>query len=77
MTDENTEPTNDELLDIGALMAQEIQDFIDAAEEAGCSMAGPKELLDEWEKLWRRSKLGWQNVLAAEDHEVPVGISEL
>lgn len=50
-----------ELLDIGERMAQELTDFIDAGEEGGSDMTTARELLDDWEAIWRRTDRYWQN----------------
>lgn len=60
MTAATTTPTNDELLDIGQRMAQELLEFIEAGEEIGHDMTAPRKLLEEWHVLWRRTDRYWQ-----------------
>lgn len=49
----------DEILEIATRMAQELQDIIDDAEDAGCDnpLPGTKALLDEWEAAYREVRL--------------------
>ncbi|MEE9356895.1 hypothetical protein [Candidatus Vondammii sp. HM_W22] len=44
----------DEMLDIACKMAQDIQDYIDAGEEAGSPCTGSSELLKEWETFYKK-----------------------
>ncbi len=52
----NTE-TVTKLEDIACRMAQELQEFVDAAYECspqpGAGIEGTRALLDEWERIWR------------------------
>lgn len=43
-----------EALSTAILMAQELQDFVDCAEEAGDSLPTVRELIDEWETAYKR-----------------------
>lgn len=47
----------DELVDIGCRMAQELQDVLSEAEMAGCEDPFPhmKELINDWEAVYARS----------------------
>ncbi len=44
-------PSNDELLDIGERLAQELQDFFDEASEAGSPFKSVEELLNDWNEI--------------------------
>lgn len=63
--------SKDELIDIGIKMAQTIQDVIDDTEEAGCDNPFPdfKELLKDWDEIYKRSGDGWQQQLADTTNE--------
>lgn len=52
-------PSSDELLDIGERLAQELQDFVDEASEAGSPLKSGEELLNDWNDVWRRSDRYW------------------
>ncbi|MEJ1496364.1 MAG: hypothetical protein RPU13_07720 [Candidatus Sedimenticola sp. (ex Thyasira tokunagai)] len=45
---------HDEAIDIACKMAQDIQDYIDAGEEAGSPCTGSIELLNEWEAFYKK-----------------------
>ncbi len=57
--------TQEEFIDIGSRMAQELQDFITDAEKAGCKnpLPGTKSLIDEWENIYSRAN-NWQQDIA-------------
>lgn len=42
---------------VSVSMGQEIQDFIDAGEESGSDMKAPKELLAEWNDLYKSARV--------------------
>ena len=49
--------TNEKLhqaLNTACQMAQELQDFVDAAEEAGDSLPSVRELIAQWEHEWQQ-----------------------
>lgn len=58
-----------ELLDVACLMAQDIQEYIDAGEESGSDMSSSKELLDDFNKLYSQSNKAWKNMLHEENAE--------
>lgn len=64
MPDENItlEYNLDNLRDIADRMAQELQDFVDEAEQAGSSLPGVKSLVDEYNEFVRQTS--WQKKLA-------------
>jgi hypothetical protein len=66
------EVTINDLVHIGCKMAQELQDYIDAAEESGSDAAATKALLDEWEDIYNRSGLSWKNLAPSDDDEPTV-----
>lgn len=43
-----------EVLDIAARMSQELQEFVDVGEESGSEMRATKDLLEEWNEVYRR-----------------------
>lgn len=57
--------TQEELLDIGSRMAQELQEFIDDAENDGNKnpLPGVKQLVDEWEEIYSRANGTWQKLM--------------
>ena len=61
----SSEITQDEFIDIGSRMAQELQDCIADAEAAGCEnpFPGMKELIDEWEAIYARANT-WKSDIA-------------
>ena len=61
--------TNDELLDIGRRMAEELQGLVDDAQEAGSDLPSVRVLLEEWEAVWRRTPFHWLNAMADETTE--------
>jgi hypothetical protein len=65
MKDVGVEPM--ELLEIGTRMAQELQELIDDGVEAGCEMLVTKALLADWEEIYGRSTMSWQNQILALD----------
>lgn len=70
--------TESELIDIGSRIAQELQEFIDEAEQAGCSdpLPGTKALIDEWEDIYNRTD-NWRDVLQKQEGKVDCGIAAL
>lgn len=52
--------TYEELLDISLRLAKELTEFVEAGEESGSDMAGPRALLNDFKKLWRRTHRYWQ-----------------
>jgi len=58
-------PVNqDDLVEIAERMSQELQEFIDAADEAGSPLEGTKALLDEWNEAFARfNSQTWQGAL--------------
>ena len=56
-------------LEVGTRMAQELQEFIDAGEEAGCSMAATQALLDDWEAAYKRACQPRENLPVEFDDE--------
>ena len=54
--------TEQEFIEIGTKMAQELQDCIADAEYAGCvnPFAYMKEIIDEWEAIYQRCDT-WKN----------------
>lgn len=71
------EATKDELIDIASRMAQELQDFIDEAEQSGCEnpFPGTRTLIDEWEAIYKRTHLCWQQKILNDD--APSGLLNL
>ena len=57
--------TESELIDIASRMAQELQDFIDEAVDAGCEnpFPGTAALIEEWETAYRRTQFYAQSAL--------------
>ena len=49
--------TYDELFDMTVRMADELQDYINAAEDAGSEVPSTQELMDEWDALYKRTPL--------------------
>lgn len=43
----------DDLLESGAAIAQDLQDFVDEGERSGCNMTASKQMIDEWEKAYK------------------------
>lgn len=58
-----------ELLDMACLMAQDIQEYIDAGEESGSDMSSSKELLEDFNKLYSKTNRAWQNSLAKKEEK--------
>jgi hypothetical protein len=67
-----SEPTFDELLNIAERMAQDLQEYRDAAEKAGNPDSATDELLEEFHALWRRTNRNWQGDL--DGVELPEGL---
>lgn len=67
MTDNNSKPTQDDFIDLGSRMAQELQDFVGEAEAAGGEnpLPGVTELINEWDALVQRAD-PWQQAIAAD-----------
>jgi len=67
-------PVNqDDLVEIAERMSQELQDFVDAANEAGSPLEGTKALLDEWNEAFARfNALTWQSSI----RDIPVSDEE-
>lgn len=42
-----------QIIEMATRMAQELQDFIADAEQAGSSLPGTQALVDEWEELYK------------------------
>ena len=65
--------TEDEFIDIASRMAQELQEFIDDAEQAGCKNPLPntKELINEWENIYQRTAF-YQQTRNLNDEEKPL-----
>lgn len=53
-TDSNVPVDAYEIVDIASRMAQELQDYADAAVAAGSAIAATQALVDEWESLYQR-----------------------
>lgn len=56
-----SEVTEEEFIDIGSRMAQELQELVDDAIKSSGeedSLPGVRELIDEWEAVYKRSGLG-------------------
>ena len=70
--------TEDEFIDIGNRMAQELQDVIADAETAGCSnpFPGMKELINEWEEIYSRT-LTWQKTINDDDNDCGIAALSL
>ena len=73
-------PTYDELLYIAQAMAEDLQDYLDDAAEAGSD--GPatrvtRGLLAEWEALYRRSPIYWVNTMAQSEEGEQTRLEEL
>ena len=62
--------TQEEIIEIAAKMAQELQDIIGDAEKAGCQnpLPGVKALIDEWEDVFSRTQGSWMKKLAHTDN---------
>ena len=69
--------TEDEFIDIGSRMAQELQDFVDEAETASGdenSLSCVRELIDEWEAVYKRTGLGWQSAVVNDESIETTGL---
>lgn len=61
MEQDHLDITFEELLDIACRMSQDIQDYVDEGEKAGSAMTGSKELLEEFNVIYRRTNQHWMN----------------
>lgn len=67
--------TAHDFLDIGARMAQDLQEYIDEAENAGCKnpFPGTAALIDEWEKLHKKSNQSMAQIADRKrQHDEPI-----
>jgi len=67
--------TAHDFLDIGARMAQDLQEYIDEAENAGCKnpFPGTSELIEEWEQLHKKSNQSLSKIAARKrQHDDPM-----
>lgn len=51
----------DELLEIACRMSQELQELIDDAQEAGSDLPATRELLEDWNEVYKNTPLYWQS----------------
>ena len=56
---------NDELIEIALAMHQDLQEYVDAGEEAGSDMTATKGLLAEWDKAYQKTER-WQDILSCD-----------
>ena len=65
MTDNNSKPTQDDFIDLGSRMSQELQEFVDEAAAAGSEnpLPGVTDLINEWDALVQRAD-PWQTAVA-------------
>lgn len=66
MAETNNDLTFNELFEMCVRMADDLQDYANAAEEAGDSAPATQQILDEWQQLYQRSPFYWQAVIADE-----------
>jgi hypothetical protein len=66
-----SEVTKDDLIQIATKMAQELQDIISDAENAGCKnpFPGTQLLVDEWEGIFMRTDSCWVKALVESGDE--------
>ncbi len=61
---------NDELLDIALKMHQELQEFVDDGEQAGCNMKATKSLLAEWDEAYQLFHPWQDDLKLGEDKDI-------
>lgn len=71
--------TPQELIRMTTDLAQELEDFVAAGEEGGSDMSAVRALLNDWEAMFRRTRLSWQyHHRAADDGQpLPEGLAKL
>jgi len=60
---------NEELLEIALAMHQDLQEYVDAGEEAGSNMTATKDLLAEWDVAYQKTQR-WQDMVP-DDGSIP------
>tara|TARA_R110002096_G_scaffold172484_10_gene346215 strand:+ start:224 stop:472 length:249 start_codon:yes stop_codon:yes gene_type:complete len=77
---ENNDLTFNELFDMCIRMADDLQEYVNAAEEAGSSAPATQEILDDWNGLYRRSPFYWQTAVLNDDKSTgddPLGLMDI
>lgn len=62
----------DKLIEIATHMAQELQEFVEEAEKAGCKnpLPGTQALIDEFNEEYKKSDNAWQNQLPTNNTQI-------
>lgn len=61
----------EDVLTLAQRLADELTSFVEAGEESGSDMSGPRALLAEWDEVFKKTNLGWQKQLRDADDDIP------